>query len=116
MIARSRTDDDLRALVAAGVLDVVLAERAAMGERGLATCWCGYDLAEHYAATEDGDDAPIRDHGFVASGTKRIAWLLGVSSPFDHDHIPDDENAAHSVSSYCVLCRIERWEDSHPRP
>lgn len=116
MVARSRTEEDLRALVAAGVLDVVLAERAAVGERGLATCWCGYDLAEHDDAMEDGDDGTIRDHGFVASGTKWIAWLLGVSRPFDHEHNADDEDTAHPVSAYCVLCRIERWEASHPRP
>lgn len=110
-----RTIDDLRGLADAEVLDIELVERAERAFRGLALCWCGFDMPEHDVdAIEVGDGASalIQDHMFAASGTRHVAWMLGAAEgvPFVHDHGDDPPQAEKPVGSSCVLCRVEAWE------
>jgi hypothetical protein len=116
-----RTVNDLRRLIDAGILTEELYGRVLSDHRGLADCWCGYDMLEHNVdAMEYGDGAnsPIQDHVFSACGTKYIAWLLGFSerssftdTPFEHDHTNLNEATRDgSRESFCLLCRIEVWE------
>jgi hypothetical protein len=98
--------EELRDLSVDGTIDAELVYRASQDERGLACCWCGYDLTEH----EDGDGRSegTIPHPFRASGTKSIAWLLDVSGPrgpFAHDHAK-----APDVEEICVRCRIDARE------
>ena len=110
-----RTIDDLRHLADAGVLDTELVERAERDFRGLALCWCVFDMPEHDVdAIEVGDGASalVQDHVFAASGTRYVAWMLGAAEgvPFLHDHGEDPRQGEKSVRSSCVLCRVEAWE------
>lgn len=94
---------ELRDLAVNGVIDAELVYRASQKERGLACCWCGYDMTEH--DDEAGQRQGAITHPFRASGTKSIAWLLDLPSrreplPHDHDRTPD-------VEGICVRCRIE---------
>ena len=93
----------LRDLVAAGIIDAELAYRASQDERGLACCWCGYDMTEH--DDESGQLEGAIAHPFSAAGTKSIAWLLDVPGqrelfPHDHDRLPDP-------TGICIRCRID---------
>jgi hypothetical protein len=92
--------EELRDLAVDGVLDAELVYRASQDQRGLACCWCGYDMTEH----EDGagrSEGAI-PHPFRASGTKSIAWLLDVPGPrrpFAHDHARTPD-----LEEICVRC------------
>lgn len=98
--------EELRDLSVDGVVDAELVYRASQDERGLACCWCGYDMTEHEDGAAEREGAI--PHPFRASGTKSIAWLLdvpGLHEPFAHDHpsTPD-------LEGICVRCRIEARE------
>ena len=98
--------EELRDLSVDGTIDAELVYRASQDERGLACCWCGYDLTEHEDV--DGRSEGTIPHPFRASGTKSIAWLLDVSGPrgpFAHDHAK-----APDVEEICVRCRIDARE------
>lgn len=94
---------ELRDLAVNGAIDAELAYRASQDERGIACCWCGYDMTEHGDEDEYREDAIT--HPFRASGTKSIAWLLDVPGTrerfaHDHDKTPD-------IEEICVRCRID---------
>jgi hypothetical protein len=95
--------EELRDLSVDGIVDAELVYRALQDERGLACCWCGYDMTEHEDGAGQGEGAI--PHPFRASGTKSIAWLLDVPGPrrpFAHDHAKTPD-----VEEICVRCRIE---------
>jgi hypothetical protein len=94
---------ELRDLAVNGVIDVELVRRASHDERGLACCWCGYDLAEHEDEPE-GREGAIR-HPFIAAGTKSIAWLLDLAGP--RDPFPHNHARTPDVDAICVRCRID---------
>ena len=103
--------EELRDLAVDGAIDAELVYRASQHERGLACCWCGYDMSEHEDEAGQREDA-IR-HPFRASGTKLIAWLLdvpGQHEPFPHDHVKTPD-----LEEICVRCRIEAREHQNTR-
>lgn len=94
---------ELRDLSVDGIIDAELVYRASLDERGLACCWCGYDMTEHEDGVGQSEGAI--PHPFRASGTKSIAWLLDVPGQrelFAHDHAQTPD-----VEEFCVRCRIE---------
>lgn len=103
--------EELRDLAVDGVIDAELVYRASQHERGLACCWCGYDMSEH--EDEDGQREDAIRHPFRPSGTKLIAWLLdvpGQREPFEHDHAKTPD-----VEGICIRCRIEARAPDHAR-
>ncbi len=95
--------EEFRDLAIDEVVDAELVYRASQDERGLAYCWCGYDMTEHEDGADEGEGAI--PHPFRASGTKSIAWLLdlpGSREPFAHDHARTPD-----LDGICVRCRID---------
>lgn len=61
--------EELRDLAVNGIIDAELVYRASQDERGLACCWCGYDLTEH--DDEAGQRQRGIPHPFRASGDRK---------------------------------------------